>query len=71
MACSASLDFAHNLIALGERFWALQALFQSSFRRVFGHGDAVFEHLQQLHLFATGFNAQDGGFEIGLFMALA
>jgi hypothetical protein len=26
---------------------------------VFGHGDAVFVHLQQLHLFATGFSAQD------------
>ena len=26
---------------------------------VFGHGDAVFVHLQQFHLFSAGFGAQD------------
>ena len=27
---------------------------------VLGHSDAVFVHLQQLHLFAAGLDAQDG-----------
>ena len=37
---------------------------------VFGHGDAVFVHLQQLHLFTAGFGAQDEA-DGGLFTSLA
>lgn len=41
----------------------VQVLFQLCLGRklgpVLGHGDAVFVHLQQFHLFAAGFGAQD------------
>ena len=37
----------------------LQLRFGWQFGPVLGHGDAVFVHLQQLHLFAAGLGAQD------------
>jgi hypothetical protein len=37
----------------------LHQLFGWQFGPVLGHGDAVFVHLQKLHLFAAGLGAQD------------
>ena len=47
----------------------LQLCFGWQFGPVFGNGDAVFVHLQQLHLFAAGFGAQDEA-DGGLFARL-